>query len=75
MLTIPGSWQVALIVALLLFAAICALALLLRKRPETRPRIRVGLDARHGYRPEADERDSLALFRRIMCEQRTRLGI
>lgn len=75
MLIIPGSWRVALIVTMLLFMALCALALLLRKRPDHRPRIRVGVDARHGYRPEADERDSLALFRRIMCEQRTRLGI
>lgn len=75
MLTIPGSWRLTLIVALLLFVALTALALLLRKRPHRRPRIRVGLDARHGFRPERDERDSLALFRRIMCDQRTRLGI
>lgn len=71
---IPGSWHVVTAVALSV-AIVGCFAALLRKRPDRRPHIRVGLDARHGYTPQADERDSLALFRRIMCEQRTRLGI
>ena len=73
--SIPGSWNTATAVIL----TICIVGgfawMLLRKRPTHRPRIRVGLDARHGIRPHADERDTVALFRRIMCQQRSRLGI
>lgn len=73
---IPGSWQHVLIIGLLLaILLVCAVALLLVPRPNRRRRIRVGLDARHGCRPHADERDSIALFRRIMVDHRTRLGI
>lgn len=74
MITIPGSWQTVVMLTLVLLIAV-GLALVLRKRPDRRPHIRVGLDARHGWRPHADDRDSLALFRRIMVDQRTRLGI
>jgi hypothetical protein len=69
-MNIPGSWQLVLCLTLALLI-IGGVAALLVKRPNQRPRIRVGLDA--GWRAH-DERDSLALFRRIMCEKRTRLG-
>lgn len=73
---LPGSWQHVLIIALLLaILLVCVFALLLVPRPNHRQRIRVGLDARHGCAPRVDERDTVALFRRIMCDQRTRLGI
>lgn len=71
---IPGSWQQVSIVAGVVLV-LAGFASLLIKRPDRRPRIRVGRDARHGCAPQPDERDSLALFRRIMCDQRTRLGI
>ena len=71
---IPGSWHVVAC-ATLSVIIVGGFAALLRKRPQYRPRIRVGLDARHGCAPQPDDRDSVALFRRIMCEQRTRLGI
>lgn len=73
---IPGSWQHVLIIALLIaILLVCIFALLLVPRPKRRQRIRVGLDARHGCAPQLDERDTVAVFRRIVCDQRTRLGI
>jgi len=65
---IPGSWQLVLVVTLLLIV-IAGFSALLIERPKHRPRIRVS------YHPRPDERDTVALFRRIMDAQRARLGI
>lgn len=70
---IPGSWQAVTCITLTV-VVVGGFASLLRKRPNHRPHIRVGLDARHGCAPQPDERDSLALFRRIACEHRARVG-
>ena len=67
-MTIPGTWQHVLIVACLLF--VVALPLLARLQRAWRRRGSRTARRYARYRPRPDERDSLALFHRLMRARR-----
>lgn len=61
-MNIPGTWQHVLIAACLLFVIVAPLLARLERWWLKRRRAR----AYNRYRPRPDDRDSLALFRRLM---------